>query len=777
MSYESQYLLEIFPWAIPEEFILTSIKNELNALSYTHCIYTIHYVLSKDSEIPAIRQYIEASDKVGQSFLVNFYSKLYQGNISFLEKESLGLSKVPWGYAILMDNHYVFQWKKPWEIGLNTFSSSSGIIENMINEIIPILKIGEFLHFSFQFQPTSHSIFMKDMLYLWKERNMSIEGKEEFESSFTEKLDFFLFDFHIQNNLWDQDMFQEVLSKNLWIYKWKWNRYRYQYKENYIPSIPKRYKKGQVDQFLWHGLITLIWAANPAISSNFSKIIPITQNIEQNNWVFKKWGDIQPAILGRGYKGLIQNQKEYVCLDIERLKNPHSLILWATGSGKSFSTSQFISFDCVKMIEQDRIAHEKTGKPRSTKVIIDPHNSLSRGVFTVLDIFNEKKNYKYQSEFRVEEYSRDGISQDTRKYNIPLKQIQLTFNPLDMGKISQREEQYIVKNIQKTTTACLEWIKWVYDKSGFWAQNEDIIGSYIKLLILLNYLRRREYPASEEYRGLYTIGDIYETLIHIEQNGALIPEIRQDITSAIQHQNPDIRQMAESLKNKIQYLITQTKNIKGYLSSSINKLSEFWNSLYTTFWWGIYYKSYSLNLEDLYLNNSDISQILLFNLWDYESSEKNIISSFLLSYSYYLGSQKNHLNIEKLSEHSIVMDEASSLLSGENIIILLWKCLAEMRKYWLSYSFMMQSIDQKGFQEIYPNVGYILLFSVDMRQWKMIEQDINSWISGTFINSSDVINNRLGSFYAFFKFKNWGNATILVEGLSMDKTELSNLIL
>jgi len=39
---------------------------------------------------------------------------------------------------------------------------------------------------------------------------------------------------------------------------------------------------------------------------------------------------------------------------------------------------------------------------------------------------------------------------------------------------------------------------------------------------------------------------------------------------------------------------------------------------------------------------------------------------------------------------------------------------------------MMQSIDQKGFQEIYPNVGYILLFSVDMRQWKMIEQDINS---------------------------------------------------
>jgi hypothetical protein len=71
----------------------------------------------------------------------------------------------------------------------------------MVNEIIPLLKIGEFIHFSFQFQPTSHSIFMKDMLYLWKERNMSIEGKEEFESSFTEKLDFFLFDFHIQNNL------------------------------------------------------------------------------------------------------------------------------------------------------------------------------------------------------------------------------------------------------------------------------------------------------------------------------------------------------------------------------------------------------------------------------------------------------------------------------------------------------------------------------------------------------------------------------------------------
>jgi hypothetical protein len=777
MNHKSPYLLEVFPWLIPEEFILNSIKNELDGLKKSHSIYTIHYILSGESDIPTISQYIQSSDEIGQSFLVNFYSKLYKNDISFLQVESLPHITVDGGYSIGLNNHYVFQIKKPWEIGLNTFSSSAWIVENMINELIPILKKWNKIHFSLQFQPTSYNAFVKDILYAWKERNMSIEWKEELQSSFTEKLDFFLFDFQIQNNFEDQYMFQEVLSKNLWIYEWKWNRYTYQYKEKYIPTLTKSNKKAQVDQFLWHWLITLIWSNNPATSGNFSKILPITQNIQANNWVFQKWWEVQPAIIGRWYKGLIQNQKHYVCLDIQKLKNPHSLILWATWSGKSFSTSQYIGFESVKMIEQDRILFEKKDKPRSSKIVIDPHNSLSQGVFLVLEAFNEKKNFKYQSEFKVQEYSRDWVSQDIRWYNIPLEQIKLTFNPLDLGKKSIREKEHIVKNIQKATSACLEWIKWIYTEKSFWAQNEDIIWSFIQLFILLNYLKRQEQEGQMEYEGIYTIWDIYKTLIYIEQTGTIPINIRQDITNALHNENPDIKTMAEEMKEKTQYHINQIRSVKWYLSSSINKLSEYRKSLYLTFWWGIYHKSYSLNLEDLYLDNPDISKILLFNLGDYESTEKNIIASFLLSYSYYFWSQKNHLNQDKLGEHSIILDEASSLLNGDYIITLLWKCLAEMRKYGMSYSFMMQSINQKWFQEIYPNVWYILLFSVDMKQWGMIEKDINSWISGTFISASDVINNKLGSFYAFFKFKNWGNSTILIEGLSMKKDEFSNLIL
>ena len=770
MHQNEKYLLEVFPWVIPEEFILSSIKNELNALSYSHSTYTIHYMLSKEQDIPCIRQYIEASDSTWQSFLVNFYSKLYQQNISFIEKDSIPFSGIDWWYSIWLSSHYVFQIKKPWEIGLNTFSSSSGIIENMMNEFSSLLHSGESIYFKFQFKPTIYSPFVKDILYSWKERNMGEEWKLELESSFTEKLDFFLFDFHIQNNLDNQEVFQEILAKNLWIYEGKWNRYMYSYNEKYIPTLPDRYRKSQVDQFLGHWLITLISSQNSAINGNFSKIIPVWQNILNNNGIVS-WDEvIQPAILWKWYIGLIQNQKKYVALDKEKIKNPHSLILWATWSGKSFSTSQFLWFEWVKTIEED--IHREV---KSTQMTIDPHNSLSRGIYTVLGTFNTEKNYKYQSNFEVKEFSREWISQDSRIYNLPLQHIELSFNPLDMGIISQKDERNLIKNIQKTSIACLEGIKGVYNDSSFWAQNEDIIGTWIKLFVLLNYLRRKT-EESEEYKGLYTLWDLHDLLVYIEQKWGVSPDIKAGLANALTHVNPVIQNLADQLKNKIQFFINQLQGSKNYLSSSINKLSEFAYSLSKSFWKWVYYKAYTLNLEDLYLINQIKTQILLFNLWDYENTEKNIIASFLLSYSYFFASQKNHLNPIKLARHTIVLDEASSLLNGGNIIQILWKCLAEMRKYGVSYSFMMQSIDQKGFQEIYPNVWFILLFSVDMRQWNMIKEDINSGISGAFINASDVINNKLGSFYAFFKFKEWGNSTILVEWLSMNLDEITTLI-
>lgn len=566
-------------------------------------------------------------------------------------------------------------------------------------------------------------------------------------------------------------MFQEILAKNLWIYEGKWNRYTYQYNPRYIPTLSQNYKKAQIDQFLGHGFITLIGSWNPAITGNISKIIPLSQNIQVNNGIVQGWENIQPAILWKWYLGLIQNQKKYVCLDTENLKNPHSLILWATGSGKSFSTSQFLGFEGVKMIEED--IHREV---KSSLIVIDPHNSLSRWIYSVLEVFNIEKHYKYQSNFEVKEYSRDWVSKDNRKYNIPLQHIELIFNPLDMGITSLRDDdKNLMKNIHKTSIACLEGIKGVYNDSSFWAQNEDIIGTWIKLFVLLNYLRRKT-EESEEYKGLYTLWDLHDLLVYIEQKWGVSPDIKAGLAKALTHPNSVIQNLADQLKNKLQFFINQLQGSKNYLSSSINKLSEFAYSLSRTFWKWVYYKAYTLNLEDLYLINQIKTQILLFNLWDYENTEKNIIASFLLSYSYFFASQKNHLNPIKLARHTIVLDEASSLLNGGNIIQILWKCLAEMRKYGVSYSFMMQSIDQKWFQEIYPNVGYILLFSVDMRQWRMIEEDINSWISGTHITASDVINNRLGSFYAFFKFKEWGNSTILVEWLSMNLDEITTLI-
>jgi len=84
-----------------------------------------------------------------------------------------------------------------------------------MNEFSSLLNSGESIYFKFLFKPTTYSPFVKDILYSWKERNMGEEGKLELESSFTEKLDFFLFDFHVQNTLGNQETFQEILAKNL----------------------------------------------------------------------------------------------------------------------------------------------------------------------------------------------------------------------------------------------------------------------------------------------------------------------------------------------------------------------------------------------------------------------------------------------------------------------------------------------------------------------------------------------------------------------------------
>jgi len=54
------------------------------------------------------------------------------------------------------------------------------------------------------------------------------------------------------------------------------------------------------------------------------------------------------------------------------------------------------------MIEKDM--HREI---KSTQLIIDPHNSLSRGIYSVLETFNTEKNFKYQSNFEVKEFSRN----------------------------------------------------------------------------------------------------------------------------------------------------------------------------------------------------------------------------------------------------------------------------------------------------------------------------------------------------------------------------------
>lgn len=780
------FTYEAFPRRIEDEaFLLASIKTEMNGLVNIKAEYSFKYLLFRNESGIYLKQYFSSSSEAWVSFLLNFYEKLYAWNIAFKRVNNPTISSKPdHYYSIGLNHNHVFQIKKPGEIGLNTFASSTGFIENVLNETALVLKQGEFTQFEFKITPNSYDQFTKAFLYTIKEIWKSDEYKEELKGSFTDKLGFFLFDLRVCHNLKNEQIFWDILHKNLRLYDSNWNYYEYKYSKKKYSKIADRYRKWQMDQFLAHGLISLISENNRYVKKLPSSIIPISPTLALNNGTGKKKWEYK-TFLWKGFRDLRLNNQEYVSLDLDELKNQHSIILWGTWAWKSFSTSQIIGFDTIKTIMDDKQKFEDGELfPRSQVIVEDPHGSIAKNFYGMLSIFNQETFLQNKGNFQITEYVKS-LNNKTLEENLkdlPFERLKLVFNPLYLKEIKTGNPDEFLRQVNKASESCLDSIKGIYDSSSFWAQNSDILFTVIKLFVIFNGLKieaNEKLNTSKNNEGIriFTLSDIHKFLKYLEIHKGLPEWLREDFKRWLNSEHCEIALEVAELKENIEYYLTQLQKNSGYLSSSINKVSDFSGGLKETFWGNEKQENYSLFLEELFLKNDyQRTNIHFFDLWDFTQKEKAIVSSFILAYSYHYGTVRDHKNKKNLTKTSIWIDEADVILNWANILSIVASELSQIRKFWFKFSFFYQSVDQEAFKLIYPNTGFMLVFSVDNKQFDLIWPDLNSWCFWKQLEAKDIINNQRWRFYGFFKFVNWGNVTILIEGFSMNIKEIKYLI-
>ncbi|MDD2892195.1 MAG: DUF87 domain-containing protein [Candidatus Gracilibacteria bacterium] len=780
------FTYEVFPRRIEDEtFLLASIKTDMNGLVNIKAEYTFKYLLFRNETGIYLKQYISSNSEAGISFLLNFYEKLYSGSIAFKKVNNpLLLHRSKHYYSIKTNHSHVFQICKPGEIGLNTFSSSTGLIENVFNETALILKQGEFTQFEFKIIPSSYDQLTKAFLYTIKEIGKSEEYKEQLNGSFTDKLGFFLFDLKICHNLDNEKVFGEILYKNLRLYDSNWNYYEYKYSNKDYPKVANRYRKGQMDMFLSHGLVSLISENNRYVKKLPSSIIPISPTLALNNGTGKKKGAYK-TFIGKGFRDLRLNNQEYVALDLENLKNQHSIILGGTGAGKSFTTSQMIGFDTIKTIMDDKKKFEEGELlPKSQVVIEDPHGSLKKNFYGMLSIFNQETFLQNMGNFQITEYVKNlnkEIIEENLK-DLPFKRSKLVFNPLYLGDLKTSDPDEFLRQVNKASESCLDSIKGIYDETSFGAQNSEILFTVIKLFVIFNGLKieankNLDTGKNNEDKKIFTLSDIHKFLKYLEIHKSLPDWIKEDFKRGLNSEHSEIALEVAELKENIEYYLTQLQKNSGYLSSSINKVSDFSGGLKETFGGNTNTENYSLSLEEFFLKNDyQKTNIYFFDLGDFTQKEKAIVSSFILAYSYHYGTVRNYQNKKNLTKTSVWIDEADVILHGANILNIVASELSQVRKFGFQFSFFYQSVDQEAFRLIYPNIGFMLVFSVDNKQFDLIGPDLNSGCFLKQLEAKDIINNQRGRFYGFFKFINGGNSTVLIEGFGMNTKEIKYLI-
>lgn len=767
------FTLEIMPWKINEIFQLSSINSDLNSILHQKwLIFKNIFILENINWNVYLKQFIESNKETWINFIKGFYDKLFNWDISYSRNSQQW--KIDYNnykkLNISLEKPFYFQLKKPWveELSSWNYTYSSRVIKEIIEEFKDYLEENEKVIFEFEYWYTTYSKIMKNIFYWIKMFFQNQAENEELFWSFTDKLEFVKFNFSIYNNSKNHEKLKEVVRKNLWVYWNKFNRYAI----NNTSFFRNLYQKIQIDTLVSQSLNIPI--QNNISKNNKTRIIPYWRNIIENNMIKTKekndW-----VIIWKINKDNIKENKKLLCINKNDLKNSHQILVWGSGSWKSYSSCSMTCWEIFKTIE-----NKKVNDYWSKFILIDPNTSLLLNINKVL------KEYKKPNINNLEiiNYSK------TKNDNLTNSKA-LVFNPLllkDLYDYNANNDKFIdILNLH--TETILESIKWTFDNSSFGANNQEILSVMLEFLILLNdekYSKYREFSKIdnsnfskkqiEEYEEslmLFSIWDIVDILTWMLLNNKLLSPF-DDLLSNIITKWWFIWKKWEFILEKMEYFLTLSKKDVALFNSTINKLKIYKDSLRKTFWsWNIW--NITLDLKDLFLKNENITHFIWFDLWDFSQKEKEIITSFIINYSYYFWTKRDQFN-KNLWQINLIIDEFWSLVWWENIISSLWKSMAQTRKFKLSYSLYYQDLtSQKWVREIYENIWYIIVFSISDKQAEFLINDLNSW-SNVILEKKDLINQNRWEFKILLKTKN-ENITLSGEALDFNNQNELKIIL
>lgn len=285
-SHEWIYYLKIYPSKIEDDgMLMNSIKSDINSLWIADLWFWLETYLFKEQWIVKIDQYVTSNSEEGLSYLINFFTKLYNKKCSFSTHVNIKL--IQWQsyihcYQTGLSNHWVLQIKKLWALWWDNFSTSSSIIGSTFQELMPFINEKDIVKVSFSFSKWDYSMLYKDYLYSSRSKHMWEEEKDSFYKSFTDTQNFFSFRWSWEWNT-TYDNTKNIIDKNLSVYSSLYNSYFLKRKKSSWDYVPSSHRLLQGEALLSQWLILPI--SNTFTENQWTPIVSPNVQLFQNHFI------------------------------------------------------------------------------------------------------------------------------------------------------------------------------------------------------------------------------------------------------------------------------------------------------------------------------------------------------------------------------------------------------------------------------------------------------------------------------------------------------------
>lgn len=546
------FTLEKFPWSTLDNNLSSSINSDLNSiLSQIWIVYYSNYFLINENWKKIIRNFIWSNDEKWLIYMKKFYDRLYNGDIAYSKNfdNSIFNKKLDKSFYIKLDSLFYLQLKKPWINELDTqwnYNSSSRIFKQIFEESLELLDDWEVIRIDFEYQKTNYSKFWKNIVFWLKSLFINNELElEELYSSFSDKLKFVEFYIKISTNSQKYKDIRDIAYKNFQVYENKFNKYKL---ENSKWSFLKLKNKIQIDSLISHSLIIPIH--NHISLNNKSKLIPYWIDITNNNFL-KNQNKNYEIIIWKVFKNNIIENKDFLILNDNQLKNKHSIIIGQSWSWKSYSLSPIIASRVIKSIKEFNYDKKYWDKI----IVIDPHSSFWNNITNIIS--------KYEKNNKVNNFKKTIYS---KNFDDWIEYKKLIFNPLfvkDLSSYLDNEDKFL-DLLNYNSDTILSAIKWFYDENAFWPRNQNLLKFFLNFLIILNLLKYENYKAIKNKESLddiekddllnnsmlYSIWDIVDILLELLQNQRLKDNIFNWLKELLNNKNFILQKLWENFKNR-----------------------------------------------------------------------------------------------------------------------------------------------------------------------------------------------------------------------------------